>query len=287
MLDVVDELHFSHNSKALTIIITSFSIRPEVDISDESLNDTSCVLNRSRNASLEDKGIQSTDFGTNFDAVRQRPASPKNTSSPMKRHRRRRQKSMIEKGLEKLGLPAMDLGLLFVPLVVIIAVLYVTSPPDVDTTMKIIKSDIEMAESMLPTAEPITVKVESSLPSVVDEIKTILSPDEEIVPTEEEEEIQTALSDKIIDLQQTVGPVVPVDEIDEEIEQKVKLLREDLTADADAKLAEFHAKLESMSRKLDDTKKSDEILEQMKQRIQENDQHIEQLTKRLSEKVSS
>lgn len=205
----------------------------------------------------------------------------------MKRHRRRRQKSMIEKGLEKLGLPAMDLGLLFVPLVVIIAVLYVTSPPDVDTTMKIIKSDIEMAESMLPTAEPITVKVESSLPSVVDEIKTILSPDEEIVPTEEEEEIQTALSDKIIDLQQTVGPVVPVDEIDEEIEQKVKLLREDLTADADAKLAEFHAKLESMSRKLDDTKKSDEILEQMKQRIQENDQHIEQLTKRLSEKVSS
>ena len=41
------------------------------------------------------------------------------------------------------------------------------------------------------------------------------------------------------------------------------------------------------SNRLDDTKKSDEILEQMKQRIQENDQHIEQLTKRLSEKVTS
>jgi len=65
--------------------------RPEVDITDESL-DTSCVLNRSRNTSLEDKGIRSA---------------------------------------------------LFIPLLVIIAVLYVTTLPYVDTTMEKFKSDIE------------------------------------------------------------------------------------------------------------------------------------------------
>merc|ERR1711935_259416 len=145
---------------------------PEVDITDESL-DTSCVLNRSRNTSLEDKGIQSTDFGTNFDSVRQRrPDSTKITSSPVKR-RRPRQKSMIEKALEKLGLPAMELAALFIPLLVIIAVLYVTTPPYVDTTMETIKSDIATAELILPTAE------ESSLPDFVDEIETIPDSDYE------------------------------------------------------------------------------------------------------------
>merc|ERR1711935_1260731 len=182
---------------------------PEVDITDESL-DTSCVLNRSRNTSLEDKGIQSTDFGTNFDSVRQRrPDSTKITSSPVKR-RRPRQKSMIEKALEKLGMPAMELCALFIPLLVIIAVLYVTTPPYVDTTMETIKSDIATAELILPTAEPIPVEVESSLRNVVDEIETIPGSDYE---EEKEEVMLTDLHDKEHERMDTptAEPIVNVD----------------------------------------------------------------------------
>ena len=192
---------------------------------------------------------------------------------------------MIEKGLEKLGLPAMELAALFIPLLVIIAVLYVTTPPYVDTTMETIKSDIATAEFILPTAEPISVEVKSSLPDFVDEIETI--PDS-YYEEEKEGVMLTELHDKepIIMEIPTAEPIVTVD-IEEEIGQKVELLRADLTADSDEKLAQFHAKLELMSRKLEETKKSDEMLEQMKQRIHQNDEHIEQLTKRLREKVRS
>ena len=50
-------------------------------------------------------------------------------------------------------------------------------------------------------------------------------------------------------------------------------------------MADLYARLDSMTKKLEDAQKKDEILEQMTQRINEDSERIDALTKRLSEKV--
>ena len=277
-----------------------------MDISDESL-DTSCVLNRSRNTSLEDKGVQSADFlsapkhnstvnfGTNFvspDVRQRRPrvASP----SPVPRVRKRRPKSGLERGLAKVGIPEMNLASLFIPLLIIIAVFAITSSPDVDTTMNIIKADIETSAKSFDKGEPSEHVVETI--NEIEPARTMPDDYVEIAPetpqTEPEVELQPE-TDPILPEEPTPEPVVePIPEpvvntvdYSEEIELKVTELRDDLVSATNAKMADLYAKLDSMTKKLEDAQKKDELLEQMTQRISEDSERIDALTKRLSEKV--
>ena len=276
-----------------------------MDISDESL-DTSCVLNRSRNTSLEDKGVQSADFGmppkssstgvsfgTNFGSpvLKQRRQKPVAPPSPIARVRKRRAKSWLERGLAKAGLPEMGLASLFIPLVIIIAVLFITSSPDVDTTMNIIKADIETSAKSFDKVEPSEHIVET-----INEIKPIHTMPEDVeIPSETpqtEPEIEPQTKAELIQPEEPEQVVEPIPEpivhtvdYSEEIELKVNELRDNLVSATNAKMTELYAKLDSMTKKLEDTQKKDEILEQMTQRINEDSERIDALTRRLSEKV--
>ena len=206
-----------------------------MDISDESLNTSPCVLNRSRNASFEDKGIQSVSsgaqtseisFGTNF-------AKQRTTKQP--KRRRAPRKGLIERSLKWLGFPELSSSALLVPVVVIVAVFAMTAIP--------IDESVDQNEKIREIFEPITQSPE-------------LPPE----PTPTEMPVTPSQS--------------PDFDIAQRLEEEVSKVTSRVQSEAKKRLAEFEQKFNSMTAEMEkrtqsvQNTKSDEI-DKMKQSIDE------------------
>ena len=223
-----------------------------MDISDESLNQSSCVLNRSRNASFEDKGIQSVSsgtqaseisFGTNFSRPR---TSTRTSNSPPKRRRAPRQ-GLLERSLKWLGLPELSISALLVPLVVIIAVFALTATKPTDAS-------VDQNEQIREMFEP--VKQSQELPT-------------EPTPTE--------------------TPAIPSQSIEfditQRLEEEVSKVTSRVQSEAKKRLAEFEQKFSSMTAEME--KMTQSVQNTKNDEIDRMKQSIDELAARLTEKVSS